>query len=303
MLNHPIYKPKYQEYIKRKHSLICELCKNHSPIAAAIIEQFELYPVNKRYINSIKATLLQNPYTRHIIYKNIKSQCIDVYSRGFLSDRIEIDEITDVNPTYFVDLLYEHSFHYYDIYSLEKDFNTDNIDWYRLSIQPDAIGILEKYPDRIVLEGLLSNTNPKAMTLAKKIFSHDKIFGEMFNLLNVYSKNWCTGASIFMKGHICYSRGFLSDRIEIKIIGNPNGAELLEYYSKPFYKYSILPEILRKPNLLHLLFTWDYEKMKQNNWNFKEDLVKYILNPKRILNICDLYNIEFDELMEMYHSI
>ena len=34
--------------------------------------------------------------------------------------------------------------------------------------------------------------------------------------VNVYSKNWCTGASIFMKGHIGYYIGFLSDRIEIK---------------------------------------------------------------------------------------
>jgi hypothetical protein len=32
---------------------------------------------------------------------------------------------------------------------------------------------------------------------------------------NVYSKNWYTGASIFMERHIGYSRGFLSDRIEI----------------------------------------------------------------------------------------
>jgi hypothetical protein len=37
-------------------------------------------------------------------------------------------------------------------------------------------------------------------------------------LFNVYSKNWCTGASIFTKGHIGYSRGFLSDRIEIKLL-------------------------------------------------------------------------------------
>ena len=257
MLNRPIYKAKYPEYIKRRHSLTCEICENHSPIAAAIIEQFKLYHVNKRFINSIKAKLLKNPYTWHIVYKNMK-----IY---------DIDEIIFEKPFNFADSLYEKPFNYYDIHLLEKDFDPNNIDWYRLSAQPDAIEILEKYQEHIILEGLLLNTNPKAMILTKKIFSYDEIFSEMFNL--------------------------------IKIIGNPNGIEILKDYQKPFYKYSIFPNIARKPNLLHLLFTWDYEQMTKQNWKFKEDLIKYILKPKRILNICDLYNIEFDELMEMYQSL
>jgi hypothetical protein len=254
MLNRPIYTAKYPEYIKRRHSLTCGICENHSPIAAAIIEQFKLYSVNKRYIISIKEKLLKNPYTWHIVYKNMQ-----LY---------DTDKMTFEKPYQFADLLYEKPFNYYDIHLLEKGFDPNNIDWYRLSAQQDAIEILEKYPEHIILEGLLLNINPKAMTLTKKIFSYDEIFGEMFNI--------------------------------IKIIGNPNGIELLKDYQKPFYKYSIFPEIARKPNLLHLLFTWDYKKMTQSNWKFKEDLIKYILNPKRILNICNLYNIEFYELMEMY---
>jgi hypothetical protein len=257
MLTRPIYKAKYSEYIKRRHSLTCEICENHSPIAAAIIEQFKLYSVNKRYINSIKAKLLKNPYTWHIVFKNMK-----IYGT---------DKITDENLYQFADLLYEKPFNYYDIHLLEKDFDPNNIDWYRLSAQPDAIEILEKYPEHIILEGLLLNTNIKAMILTKKLFSYDKIFSEMYHL--------------------------------IKLIGNPNGIEILKDYPKPFYKYSIFPEIARKPNLLHLLFTWDYEEMTKKNWKFKEDLIKYILNPKRILNICDLYNVDFYDLMEMYQSL
>jgi hypothetical protein len=193
----------------------------------------------------------------HIIDKNIES--------------LSIYEMTDKKPFQFVDMLYEKPFNYYDIHLLKKDFDPNNIDWYRLSAQSDAIEILEKYPEYINLEGLLLNINPKAMTLAKKIFSYDEIFGEMFNL--------------------------------IKLIGNPNGTEILQDYPKPFYKYSIFPKIAGKSNLLHLLFTWDYQQMTSKNWEFKEDLIKYVLKPKRILNICHLYNIEFDELMEMYHSI
>jgi hypothetical protein len=42
--------------------------------------------------------------------------------------------------------------------------------------------------------------------------------------------------------------------------------------------------------------------MRENIKNrlFTEDLIKYVLNPKRILNICNKYNIEFDKIMEIY---
>jgi hypothetical protein len=46
------------------------------------------------------------------------------------------------------------------------------------------------------------------------LFVKEYDVGEWKNI-NVYSKNWCTGASIFRGRHIGYSRGFLSDRIEI----------------------------------------------------------------------------------------
>ena len=62
-------------------------------------------------------------------------------------------------------------------------------------------------------------------------------------------------------------------------------------------------ELSRSQYAIHLLFKYDYELMSQKMWPFKEELLRYIFNPKRILNICDLYNIEFDELMEMYQLL
>ena len=49
------------------------------------------------------------------------------------------------------------------------------------------------------------------------------------------------------------------------------------------------------------IFTYDYEKMKETKKNsgFSEELIKYVFNPNRLLTICNDYNIEFDELMNI----
>jgi hypothetical protein len=254
MLSCPIYKPKHSEYTtKSRHHLSFALCENYSPIAASILEQYMLYRVYKPYEKYMTEGLLKNPYTRYIIDKRIHTSCVDdlpIKRRAYegLYDEIELKR--------------------YDIPLLEKEFDKNNVDWYILSAQSEAIHILEKYPEHVVLDGLLLNPNPRAMTLMKNIYSYDEIFSDRTNM--------------------------------IKLIGNPSGGEIIQYYKKPYYGPISLVEIARNPSLLHLLFTWDYQQMNQQNWTFKEELVKSVMKPTRLMNICETYNIEFDKLMEIY---
>jgi hypothetical protein len=50
------------------------------------------------------------------------------------------------------------------------------------------------------------------------------------------------------------------------------------------------------------IFTCDYAKMKERIElnGFKEELVLKVFHPRRLMSICNEYNIEFDALNELY---
>ena len=52
-------------------------------------------------------------------------------------------------------------------------------------------------------------------------------------------------------------------------------------------------------NAIHLLFPYDYKNMKLNNKMFFEELTKYVFNPVRMNRLCKMYNVEFDEYLEL----
>lgn len=101
-----------------------------------------------------------------------------------------------------------------------------------------------------------------------------------------------------------YSFGdiFNDTRDTSRIVSNYNSYELYihyEYNIRTCNRY-VLDQILEQPHLINLVYTWDYESMKNNNMEFVEELVSKVFAPKRLLKICQDYEIEFDELMEMY---
>lgn len=46
-----------------------------------------------------------------------------------------------------------------------------------------------------------------------------------------------------------------------------------------------------KGEAIHLLTRYDYQKMKEQNMLFNENLCKYVYDPKRLNGMCELYNI------------
>ena len=98
---------------------------------------------------------------------------------------------------------------------------------------------------------------------------------------------------------------------------NPNAIDLLEQnLDKINWRYLSMN---KNPNVIHLLeqnqdkisWTWlstnpnifeiDYEAMKQRLFDtgLAEKLVKKVFNPQRLFKICNDYNIEFDELIQI----
>jgi hypothetical protein len=141
----------------------------------------------------------------------------------------------------------------------------NNVDWCKLSEDSKMINILKKNKNMIIKSELLKI--PDAINLIKKLYTFDELFDD--------------------KNCICC------------LINNPKCGEILEHYNKPFtgYLYNL---IIITPYLLHLVYTLDYDNMRINNSKFAEELTARIFNPKRLLNICSTYDIEFDQLMEIY---
>jgi hypothetical protein len=44
----------------------------------------------------------------------------------------------------------------------------------------------------------------------------------------------------------------------------------------------------------------DYKLMFESNKDFKEELVSKVLNPIRLENLCNKYNIDLDDYVEYY---
>lgn len=87
-----------------------------------------------------------------------------------------------------------------------------------------------------------------------------------------------------------------------RIVSNYKSYELFihyEYNMRTCIRY-VLDIILQEPHLINLVYTWDYELMKNNNREFVEELVSKVFAPNRLLKICEDYGVEFDELMEIY---
>ena len=122
--------------------------------------------------------------------------------------------------------------------------------------------------DRNFMRILLSI--PYALEAVKKIYS----FGDIFN----DTQNIC-----------CFVSNWNSDQLLLHY--NYDISNALRY---------VLDQILPEPHLIYLVYTWNYEAMYNSNWVFKEELVAKVLRPQRLLQICEDYNIEFDELMELY---
>jgi hypothetical protein len=53
------------------------------------------------------------------------------------------------------------------------------------------------------------------------------------------------------------------------------------------------------PNALHLLFEYDYIKMKEKCRPLAKELAERVFHPARLLRLCGEYNMEFDEYMDI----
>lgn len=156
------------------------------------------------------------------------------------------------------------------------------INWYFISQNPNdlAVDLLLQQQDLIRWQCLSSNSNDRAVDLLLQ--NPDKIYWSSL------SKNLNTKAVQYLLQNI--------DKINWdNFSSNPNELAvdfLLQHIEKINYK-----ELAKNPNPRAVSFLlkdiYDFPSMKRMNADFTYELIEYIHNPDRILNICKIYSFDF----------
>ena len=84
------------------------------------------------------------------------------------------------------------------------------------------------------------------------------------------------------------------DKIDWRILSeNPNAIHILE---NNLDKVDFICLCIN-PNIMDL-FPLDYQEMRERNKLFAEELTSKVFNPMRLMNICETYNCEFEDLID-----
>ncbi len=160
------------------------------------------------------------------------------------------------------------------------------INWDFLSKNPNAIHILENNLDKVNWINLCFNSNPRSINILESkldIFYNDIWFWNTLcnnlNAINILENN-------------LYRINFSTLSL------NPNAINILE---KNMDKINLF-YLSRNPNAIHLLFKLDYGTMRNNMIEFNKELTRYVLNPKRLLNISKIYNIDIKEYLDLIYK-
>ncbi len=206
------------------------------------------------------------------------------------------------------------------IHLLEK--NLDKVNWFWLSLNPNAIHILEKNLDKINWEAL--SQNPNAIHILEKnlkninwyrlsqnpngapILKNNKKKIELYYLFEYSNDISLINEYLYVlkREKLPGILAFLSDDTNYwhSLLKNPNLIQILDKIGK-FYPDSIGLTCLCKnpnPNILFLLTKFNYEKMKENNKHFAEELVAYVFNPNRLTRFSEKYRFEIWDIDDIY---
>ena len=191
-----------------------------------------------------------------------------------------------------------------DVLPLFARIETETMNWSGISQHPNALELLEKYPEKI--RWLFASYNPSLIPLLEK---------------NIDQVEWvcvCRNREIthqgiqFLEKHV----DKLCSRCWSLLSGHPVAVPLLEKYPEhidwerlsqnPAAVHLLEPdkidwsELSTNPKAMHLLFHLDTERMKINNQAFHDELVEYVLHPDRMMRLCSQYEVEFRDYLRVY---
>ena len=245
------------------------LCENEESIS--ILEQ---HPEKIEWL-----ALSSNPNAMHLLRKN--------------QDKIRWGRLCcNTNPEAI--LLLETRIHA----RIESRIPSENIYWHGLSDNPNALPLLEKYPDKIVWSH--ASMNPGILPLLEKnldkvewtYMCNDEITVEVVHFLEKHVDKLCEDC-----WHLLSERPVAVPLLEkypeyidwVRLSRNPAAIPLLEAHPDKI----CWNQLSANPAALHLLFRLDHETMKEKNQAFTQELITYVFEPDRLMRLSRHFNTDF----------
>jgi len=188
---------------------------------------------------------------------------------------------------------------------IESRIPSENIYWHGLSDNPNALPLLEKYPDKIVWSH--ASMNPGILPLLEKnvdkvvwpYVCNDTITVEVVAFLEKHVDKLCEQC-----WHLLSERPLAIPLLEkypeyidwVRLSRNPAAIHLLERHPEKID----WNQLSTNPNALHLLFKLDHETMKENNQAFRLELLAYVFKPDRLLRLSQHFQVDFRVYLKMY---
>ena len=165
---------------------------------------------------------------------------------------------------------------------LEK--HPDLINWPWLSANPNAVHLLEKNIDKISWNQLCMN--PNAMHLLEQ------------NVDKILWRNLCTNPNAIQLFRKYYPK---LKQTDIHCISFNTSDEFIPYIRENLHLVS-QGYLALNPNVLKIVGKLNYEEMRSKCQPFAQELTTYVLNPARLLRICDSYNLDLEEYLELIND-
>jgi hypothetical protein len=188
---------------------------------------------------------------------------------------------------------------------IESRIPSENIYWHGLSDNPNALPLLEKYPDQIVWSH--ASMNPYILPLLEKnldkvewtYMCNDEMTVEVVSFLEKHVDKLCEEC-----WHLLSERPVAVPLLEKypeyifwnRLSRNPAAIHLLEKHPEKID----WNQLSVNPAALHLLFRLDHETMRQANEPFKEELMAYVFDPERLMRLSAQYTVDFRVYLRMY---
>jgi hypothetical protein len=189
--------------------------------------------------------------------------------------------------------------------------------WNGLSKNPKAIHLLEQNIDKIHWSNLCLNLHPKAMPLIETYLDNLNSVNEYFwtnlcknpNAIHILEKNidkldnidcWYNLCSNIEAIPIIENNLDKLDDICWNILCNHEKAMPMIKQNLDRLNTTCWDTLSSNPDAIDILLSLNYIHMTKNMSKFKQELMDYVFNPDRMMNLSSQYNIEFKELVKLY---
>jgi hypothetical protein len=303
-----------QKNVDKVH--IVELCRNPSSEAIKLLKTIESdnhFHDYSDYSDHEKFEFLfENPCAGPMLRENLskinwlsisrnKSQeAMNIVQEYFFMLMLENEHVTEESLSNLSENEFAISF-------LEQ--NPEYIDWKRLSKNPRAIDLLKENPEKI--DWLNLAFNPGAIDLLEQnidkfiikntvaVSESDTDLYLEHQFIKRFWINLCFNprATRILAKHLdCVDIEGISPFIED--LGHLLCSVVVENFQDFFKDWT---HILTNPNIVHVLFPLDLEKIYLNSFYLHQELIAKVMCPKRISNLSKTYGISFAYYLELYN--